>query len=528
VIRSCHPAENFPAPDDTPDADAPLGRIVRNSAFNAMGTALIVPFNFLALFTLARRLGAEPFGTFFTIFAISAVIHWIADAGTTTVLTRRVARFPDDLRTIVAETLGVMVVVCAVSSLLFFSVAAPWMMLRSDRVSFTVLVVVAVAMWSRHALEFASNVLRGLERFEFENMSRVLQVVTFYLFVWVAVYPETGGALAAFVAYAASNVIAAGALWAVVLIKWHCVGFRLNWPMIRRWWSESVPLGFGDVIRQLHMQLDTLVLSVFASREVVGLFSMAARPRMPLEMLPRAIVSVTFPTMTRTAHTDRAAFSRMFAQTTALLWSAALPISIGVSICAAPLLAAAAGPSFLEAAWPLRLLIWATALIFVNAQLRLVLTALDAEQSYWRLIGIVLGVKLVLEAVMIPLWGMYGACAGSLLGEIVLCVGGMWTLRRLGVVGPAMLQLVRVLPASVAMAAVLWPLRGEDAELLSVAAGGIASGVVYVLICLATGVWPWSDVMRLWQAVRRPVTAKGFEPALLVHQELEASDIVVG
>jgi O-antigen/teichoic acid export membrane protein len=156
------------------------------------------------------------------------------------------------------------------------------------------------------------------------------------------------------------------------------------------------------------------------------------------------------------------------------------------------------------------------------------LTALDAEQSYWRLIGIVLGVKLVLEAVMIPLWGMYGACAGSLLGEIVLCVGGMWTLRRLGVVGPAMLQLVRVLPASVAMAAVLWPLRGEDAELLSVAAGGIASGVVYVLICLATGVWPWSDVMRLWQAVRRPVTAKGFEPALLVHQELEASDIVVG
>jgi O-antigen/teichoic acid export membrane protein len=371
-------------------------------------------------------------------------------------------------------------------------------------------------------------VLRGLERFEFENFSRVLQVVTFYLFVWLFVYPETGGALAAFIAYAASNVLAAGALWLILLVKWNCAGFRLSWEMIRRWWSESIPLGFGDIIRQLHMQMDTLVLASFAPRQVVGLFSMAARPRMPLEMLPRAIVSVTFPTMTRTAHTDRPAFSRMFARTTSLLWSAALPISIGVSVCAAPLLVAAAGSGFLGSVWPLRLLIWATALIFINAQLRLVLTALDAEQSYWRLIGLVLGVKFVLELVMIPLWGMYGACAGNLLGEVVLCVGGLWTLRRFGVFGPPVWQLMRVIPASVAMAAVLWPFSDPETSLVSVAAAGIVSGLVYVAVSLATGVWPWADVMRIWQSIRRPMTAASLEPALLAHQELESSDIVVG
>src|SRR4029079_1226981 len=105
--------------------------------------------------------------------------------------------------------------------------------------------------------------------------------------------------------------------------------------------------------------------------------------RVRLQCLRRSLVAVAFPTMTRTAYTDRPGFSRMFARTTSLLWSAALPISIGVSVCAAPLIAAAAGDDFLGAAWPLRLLIWATALIFINAQLRLVLTALDAEQSYW-------------------------------------------------------------------------------------------------------------------------------------------------
>jgi len=503
VTHSSHPADNFPAPDVVED-DAPLGRIVRNSAFNVLGTALIVPSNFVALFTLAWRLGAHAFGTFFTIFAISAVIHWIADAGTTTVLTRRVSRRPDQLRSIVSEALGVLLVVCLISAALFFLIATPWMALRTERVSISVLLVVAAAMATRHALDFAANVLRGLERFEFENLSRVAQTMMFCLFVWLWVHPETGGALAAFIAYAASNLIAAALLWGILLVKWPCAGFRLNRAVVRDWWLESLPLGVGDVIRQLHMQVDTLVLALFQPQRVVGLFSMAARPRMPLEMLPRIIVSVTFPTMSRTAHVNRAAFSRMFASTTNILWSAALPISIVVSMCAAPLIEIAAGPPFREAVWPLRLLIWATALIFVNAQLRLALTALDAEQSYWRLIGWVLAAKVSLEAALIPVWGLYGACLGNLFGETILCIAGLRTLRKLDVKGPALTQLLRIVPASAAMALVLWPFAGDEARLVPMALAAIGSGVVYIVVGLMMGVWPWADVMRVWQSVRRP------------------------
>jgi stage V sporulation protein B len=526
VTRSSHPAENFPAPDDVVD-EAPLGRIVRNSAFNALGTALIVPFNFLALFTMARRLGAQPVGTFFTIFAISAVIHWIADAGTTTVLTRRVARFPDKLKEIVAEAAGILPIVCLTSATLFFIVATPWMALYTDRVSISVLAVAAAAMASRHALDFAANILRGLERFEFENLSRVVQTCTFCLFVWLWVYPETGGALAAFIAFAASNFIAAALIWSVLLVKWQCAGFRLSPAVVRDWWGESIPLGVGDVIRQFHMQMDTLLLAAFRPQAIVGLFSVAARPLQPLQLLPRIIVSVTFPMLSRSAHVDRAAFSRTFAQTTNLLWAAALPISIVVSMCAKPMILATAGPAFVDAAGPLALLIWATGLIFVNAQLRFVLTALDAERRYWRLITWVVAAKIVLEVVLIAVWGMYGACLGSLLGEAILCFGGLWTLGKLGVAGPTPFQVLRIVPAAVAMAAVLWPFAQADVRLTKLALAAAASGVVYVGVCLAMGVWPWSDIMRVWYSVRRPMGATALEPALLA-QAQEASDIVAG
>jgi O-antigen/teichoic acid export membrane protein len=526
VIRSPHPAENFPAPDDLVD-EAPLGRIVRNSAFNMLGTAVTVPANFLALFIMARRLGAQPVGTFFTIFAISAVIHWIADAGTTTVLTRRVARYPARLKEIVAEAAGILPVVCLVSATLFFLVATPWMAFYTDRVSLSVLVIAAAAMASRHALDFAANILRGLERFEFENLSRMVQTCSFCLFIWLWVYPETGGALAAFIVFAASNFIAAALIWIVLLTKWKCAGFRLNWAIVRDWWGESIPLGVGDVIRQFHLQVDTLLLAAFRPQAIVGMFSVAARPLQPLQLLPRIIVSVTFPMLSRSAHVDRASFSRTFAKTTTLLWAAALPISIVVSMGATPLILATAGPEFKDAAGPLALLIWATGLIFVNAQLRFVLTALDAEQRYWRLIMGVVAAKVILEIGLIAIWGMYGACAGSVIGEVILCVAGLWTLRQLGVVGPTLPQVLRAAPAGLAMAALLWPFTHEDVRFGPLALAAVGSGVVYVILCLAAGVWPWADVLRVWRSLRHPAGTTSLEPALLA-QAHEGSDVVAG
>jgi stage V sporulation protein B len=494
--------------DDVADV-SPLGRIVRNSAFNAAGTLLIVPFNMLALFLLARRLGRESMGTFVTIFAISAVIHWIADAGTTTVLMRRVSRAPGQLKAIISEAIGVLLVVCAASAAMFFLVATPWMMAFGGGLSVPVLVVAASAMASRHALEFASNALRGLERFEFENISRVVQTFTFCLFVWLWVYPDNGGALGGFIAYAASNFIAVALLWGVLLVKWNCAGFRLNSAVVRDWWTESIPMGVGDIVRQFLMHIDTLLLVAFQPRGVVGLYGMAARPLQPLQLLPRIIVSVTFPGFSRASHLNRQAVSRMFAKTTNLLWSASLPISIGISMCAAPLITATAGPEFEAAAGPLQILIWGTGLLFINAQLRFVLTALDAEQSYWRLICCAFVAKLLLAAALIPLWNMYGAALANLLGEAILCVAGLAILHRLHVVAPPVTQLLRVVPAAVAMAAVLWPfstfesgrLPTSPLALIPIGIAGIGAGALYVVVCLATGVWPWADVKRVWNSV---------------------------
>ena len=145
---------------------------------------------------------------------------------------------------------------------------------------------------------------------------------------------------------------------------------------------------------------------------------------------------MTFPMLSRAAHVDRGTVNKLFEKTTIILWAASLPISIAVSMSAEPMILATAGPEFVRAAAPLQILIWATGLIFINAQLRFVLTALDAERIYWRLICWTLAIKIGLEAVLIPVWGLYGACVGNLLGEVALCAGGVFALRKFDVTGP--------------------------------------------------------------------------------------------
>ena len=460
------------------------------------------------MLVLARRLGTSAMGVFFTLFAISAVIHWIADAGTTTVLTRRVARGTDNLRAIVAESMGMLPLVASASVLLFLATAAVWMQLSTGAVPWVVLAYAAAAKVTRHALDFAANIFRGIERFEFENLARVAQSVSFCVMVCVLVNEQS--VLDAFWVYLLSNLLGVGIIWLLLLSRARFPAPRLSLRRARAWIAEGAPLGLGDVVRQLLLQLDTLMLAALRAPTAVGLFSVAARPLQPLQLVPRTLVSVTFPMMSRSGHTDREPISRLFAQSTNLLWVAALPISILIGFVAEPLILVTAGSEYVAAAGPLRLLIWATVLVFVNAQLRFVLTAIDAEATYSRLILRVLMFKVAINLALIPLLGVYGACLGNLLGEACLCLAGLYKLAQENITGPAITQLLRALPAAAGMAITMACFTPNDSPAWLLL-GGLASMAVYASAALLFGALPRELVARLWRALIGP---RGQTPTL--------------
>jgi O-antigen/teichoic acid export membrane protein len=139
--------------------------------------------------------------------------------------------------------------------------------------------------------------------------------------------------------------------------------------------------------------------------------------------------------------------------------------------------------------------------MFVNAQLRFAFTALDSQRLYWRLICLVLAIKVITEVPLIYFWGIYGASLGHLIGELALCVGSLIVLGILGVRGPHWSQLLRLLPAAAAMLIVLAPIWNAGSSLVAAAIYSLLSLAVYCFVCILTGALPWSDVRQIWQVL---------------------------
>jgi O-antigen/teichoic acid export membrane protein len=471
--------------------------MLRNSTFNVLGMALIVPLNFVALFTLARRLGKESLGIFFTLFAISAVIYLLASSGATMVLTRRIAQSRQDLRRIVGEAAGVLVVVCAVSIVALLLVCGVWSTFLGEALGWPLVATAAVALAARHTLEFAAAAVRGVERFEFENMARVVQTGLFCLLVLLFVSPEQDGTLVAFVTFALSNVVAAVFLAALLITKWDCRSFRINRRLLRGWFLESWPLGAGDIIRQAGWQLETLMLAALKAPAAVGLYSVAYRPLQPLQILPRSLVSVTYPMMSRAAVTDRSAVRTTVAESTALLWMLSLPVAISVTVCARPLIHATAGQAYDAATLPLQLLIWLTGFTFVNTQIRFTFSAVGWERLFCFVTMGVLVAKLVAAAICIPLWGIYGACLGNLLGEVLLSVSGLSLLRGAGMTSIPWGRLAASSAAGAIMAGSLAPLTNSGASLAVLLLACAGSTLLFLVLCLAFRAIRWQQVHNL-------------------------------
>ncbi len=496
--------------------------IVRNSMFNLLGMALIVPLNFVTLFILARRLGKESLGEYFTLFAISAVIFLLVSSGMTTVLVRRIAQSRNTMRKIVGEACGVLVVVCVVSVLMFLLAMIGWSALQGRSMGWAMLLAACVAIAARHTLEFEIAVMRGVERFELENIARVLQTGLYCLLVLLFVDSSPIGALVAFIAFAASNIVAAIPLAAILAGKWGCRSISLRRDVLSSWFSSAWPIGAGDVLRVLGWQLETLLLAILSAPAAVGLFSVAYRPLRPLQILPRSLVSVTFPMLSRAGADDRTTIRRTMANSTALLWLLSLPLALTVTICARPFLLATAGPAYETAILPLQLLIWLTGFTFINTQLRFVFSAIGWEHRYWKIGFSVLVVKVMAAVMFISLWGILGACMSVLVGEALLTGCGICWLRVGGFIEIPWRRLTASSAAAIATGLLLLPLNIIGASLIvSLIACGVAT-LVFLALCLAFGAIQWRDVTSVFHAfgemrsrfvTRTKIVSKSEEPS---------------
>jgi PST family polysaccharide transporter len=496
--------------------DGPARRVVRNGVISLAGLGLYAVLSMATLVPLARGLGRDAFGEYFTLYSLLVIVQLLTEAGLSTVLTARLIRAQGAWKEAAAEALGLLAAVSLAAAGLLLAAGAVrsrWLGGPSSLAPYAALAVACAGMQAR---QFLAGIFRALERFEFEMLGRLLQGLVLAVGAVAFVRRGPHALDVALALLAGSHVLGALSMWACLRLGWGRLSVRVRLAAFRDWLGESVPLALADLFRRLTNQVDTLLLSALqASEAAVGIYNLACRPLLGLDLVPRVVQTVTFPSFVRLAGGPREALAVAFARGTRLLWVASLPLAVVISACAGPIVVALGGPEYADAAAPLRVLIWILALTFISAQFRFLFTALGRARLYLGLVGITFAAETALEAAFIPRWSYMGLCLGFLLGEVLFLAVGLVLCARVGLTGLEWGRLARAPLAAALAGAALWPARDLHPAILGGAA--LAATVLYFALCVLFDALPRAEVAAAARAVlglgrRARVPAAGARP----------------
>ncbi len=451
-------ARNACAEPATAPPESTARRIARNvgALTLARGVTLLLTLAMVAHVT--RALGAQGYGVLGFGLALYGFFALAARPGLETLAVRELAREHGRVRELAADVTSLQLALALAASVLYASVVAG---LERPPVERAALWAIGLPLLIQpFALDW---VYQGVERMGVLAVRNVAASALQLAAALVLVRSPDDLVWAAAIQGVALAVVS-GALWVAFRRDFGRIRLRVDLGAWRALLRPALPIAASALMILIYYSLDKLMLSGMRGDRAVGLYEAAYRWVM-VALVPATIfVQAFFPTLSA-AHGDRdrmAGQARAFARVNLGI---GLPIALGGTLLAGPLVVLLAGAEFAPAGPVLALLMVNVGVVYLNLALGQPLLAWDLQTPYFWAVGAGALVNVVLNVLLIPPLGAMGAAWATLGAEAaVLAALGAVYWRTLGTL----------------------PL-GETAVALAVAALGVG---VPVGGALALG-WPW-------------------------------------
>ncbi len=441
-------------------------RIAYNTAIQAAGKGFIMVLAALSVGVLTRYLGAAGYGDFTIALVYLSFFGIIADLGLFTIALREISKDESRAQEIVANTLSMR----AIMSVLVFSLAIFIATLLPYSENVKVAIAIAAGAQFFGLLNSALiTVFQAKLKMQLSVISDVIGRTVSLLAVLLAVYYDLG--FYAIVGTAVLGSLITFIVSTILARPYVHLAFYKNFKLWKEMFIESLPLGAALVVVQIYFRVDILLLSFLSTAAAVGVYGAVYKVTELLLTLPGFFQNSFFPIIIGRLKegTERTLPALQKAFDFLLLMGVAF--AAGGLTLAPQVLRIIGGPEFASGGDALRIALFAMAFSFVTLLFSSVYVAKGRQivALWFGLIG--LGLNIALNLVAIPLYGINGAAAVTLISEVVIFTLYWRTAAtKLGL--PVSLRNVpRVVIAGAAMVAVMWPL--QQWFLLSFVAGGI-------------------------------------------------------
>jgi O-antigen/teichoic acid export membrane protein len=433
--------------------------VASNTAVQIAGRAVMLGIGLVSIAVITRYLGPDDYGRYTLALTYMQLFAVLADVGLFTIVVREISRDPSRTEELVGNTLTLRLLLSAAVIAL---AAAISLLLPYDPDVRTAILLAGLPLLFGMLNSTFVTVLQARLRMGRAVIGDVLGRAIGLAAVGLVAALDLGF-------YAVMGAAAAGALATAVTTMLLTrplarITVRADPAVWRGLLRAALPLGVALAVNELYFRADTLIISLYEPYEQVGLYTLAYRMLELTLVFGTVFLTTTFPLLSQAVASDEPRARRTIQLSTELLVVLGVPLFAGGLVVAPDLVDLAAGDEFGDAATPLRILLAAGALAWVNGVFGYALIAKDRQMSALWLNLSALAFNVGLNLLLVPRYGIVVAAAVTVASEVLILAGSYVLMRRYFDFFPAPRTLVPALLAAAAMGGLLWAL--QDAPLV--------------------------------------------------------------
>ncbi|MCL5435688.1 MAG: flippase [Patescibacteria group bacterium] len=421
-------------------------KILYNTVLQSGGKIISVLLGLTTIAYLTPYLGQDGFGEYTTVVAFMGFVGILADLGLYLVTTKEISVPGADEKKILGNvfalrfvTVVAMLLIGAVVSLFFpYSTAVKHSMFVAI-LAFTFVsgTQVLVGVFQRYLIFYqlvGSEIVQRLLMLGLTLLFIFLRLDLIY-FIWALAI--SNGAHFFLSLYLARRQIP----------FWLRFDLSFWWEILTRSW----PLAFSVVLNLIYFKADTLILSVFKPASDVGTYGLSYKFLEVLLSFPAMFAGLIMPFLARYAFSEWAKYRLYLQKSLDAILLVIVPMVVVVCFYARPIVNLVGGGIYPDADAILKILIFATAVIYIGNLFGYTVVALNSQKAmvWGYFFGTLIGLGLYFF--LIPKYSYFGAAIGTLAVEtFVTAFAYFLTSKKAGFL-PSFVLLFKAFTAGVPM-----------------------------------------------------------------------------
>lgn len=392
-------------------------RIAANTAWLFSEKVVGRLLTFLLMVVLARALGTVGFGKLNFANSFAALFIFLADMGIGTLITRDMAANRDEAAAYFGKSVVLMAPLIALAAVVITTAA---LIAEVPEDTFYLIFLFAGYQLLKNLGAVYTAVFKAFERMQYAAGVLLVERVLLLAFCLLALRSSStliGVGLAYLVAGALFFVLTVTLVHARFIVPEYRVKPEHFKYMVR----QGFPLAVVAVLSLLYFNIDMIMLGKLRGEASVGVYGAAYRLFFTFATFFNPLLTAAFPAMSRLyQETDGARLARAYRSSVKFLLGASIPLAVGGAMLSEGIIDFIYGSEFGASAPVFR---WFSLIIFVaylNSVNCYFLTSIKRQGILAKAIGLTAAVNLVLNWVMIPMYGEFGAVWATMVSEVLL------------------------------------------------------------------------------------------------------------